>query len=201
MMTRRFRVVPMLQPELAKVADGRSRSASSTPGRDHQAVRLAHAASYVWDFGQEPRRGRGDYTGAHATRKRKHHDGQVRPSCDACQAGSTIAHRAVNSVPIRSQIVDGSGCICLNRKSWALNSAVECHPHTSSLSNTFNNLTRLPGTAKYLTIRSSRNVYGCHCGCLPLFGWVVISGFATAICGTRKRTRHGHTNASECVEE
>ena len=130
MMTRRFRVVPMLQPELAKVADGRSRSASSTPGRDHQAVRLAHAASYVWDFGQEPRRGRGDYTGAHATRKRKHHDGQVRPSCDACQAGSTIAHRAVNSVPIRSQIVDGSGCICLNRKSWALNSAVECHPHT-----------------------------------------------------------------------
>ena len=37
---------------------------------------------------------------------------------------------------------------------WALNSAVECHPHTSSISNTFNNLTRLPGTAKYLKIRA-----------------------------------------------
>jgi hypothetical protein len=26
--------------------------------------------------------------------------------------------------------VDGRDCYCLNRKSWALNSAVECHPHT-----------------------------------------------------------------------
>src|SRR5580692_11122802 len=36
---------------------------------------------------------------------------------------------------------------------WALNSAVECHLHTSSRFNTFNNLTGLPGTAKYLIIR------------------------------------------------
>jgi hypothetical protein len=35
-----------------------------------------------------------------------------------------------DSVPTHSQIVDGSGSICLNRNSWALNSAVECHPHT-----------------------------------------------------------------------
>src|SRR5258708_14536674 len=26
--------------------------------------------------------------------------------------------------------VDGTGGHCLNRKQWALNSAVECHPHT-----------------------------------------------------------------------
>jgi hypothetical protein len=39
---------------------------------------------------------------------------------------------------------------------WALNSAVECHLHTSSRFNIFNNLTGLPGTAKYLIIRSSR---------------------------------------------
>ena len=110
--------------------NGGSRPASSTPGRDHQTTRLAHATPHVRDFGQEPRRGRGDYTGAHATRERKHHDGQVRPSCDACQAGSAIAHRAVNSVPIRSRAVDGNGCNCLNIKQWALNSAVECHPHT-----------------------------------------------------------------------
>jgi hypothetical protein len=30
----------------------------------------------------------------------------------------------------RSQTVDGTGCNCLNVKAWALNSAVECHPHT-----------------------------------------------------------------------
>jgi hypothetical protein len=45
------------------------------------------------------------------------------------------------------------------RSSWALNSAVECHLHTSSLSNTFN-LTRLLGTAKYLKTRSSQNNNG-----------------------------------------
>ena len=33
-------------------------------------------------------------------------------------------------LPKRSHVVDGSGCNCLNRKRWALNSAVECHPHT-----------------------------------------------------------------------
>jgi len=40
----------------------------------------------------------------------------------------------------------------LTARTWALNSAVECHLHTSSRSNTFNNLTRLSGTAKYLKI-------------------------------------------------
>ena len=25
---------------------------------------------------------------------------------------------------------DGNCCNCLNKNSWALNSAVECHPHT-----------------------------------------------------------------------
>ena len=41
---------------------------------------------------------------------------------------------------------------------WALNSAVECHLHTSSRFNTFNNLTRLLGTAKYRIIRGSRRL-------------------------------------------
>jgi hypothetical protein len=41
-------------------------------------------------------------------------------------------------------------------KRRALNSAVECHLHTSSRFNAFNNLTGLPGTAKYLIIRGSR---------------------------------------------
>jgi hypothetical protein len=41
-------------------------------------------------------------------------------------------------------------------KAWALNSAVECHLHTSSRFNTFNNLTRLRGTAKYLKIHGSQ---------------------------------------------
>jgi hypothetical protein len=41
----------------------------------------------------------------------------------------------------------------LTATQWALNSAVECHLHTSSLFNTFNNLTRLAGTAKYLILR------------------------------------------------
>ena len=32
--------------------------------------------------------------------------------------------------PKRSHAVDGNLCNCLNRNSWALNSAVECHLHT-----------------------------------------------------------------------
>jgi hypothetical protein len=47
---------------------------------------------------------------------------------------------------------------------WALNSAVECHLHTSSLFNTFNNLTRLLGTAKYLIIRGSQDNNGSSNG-------------------------------------
>jgi hypothetical protein len=42
----------------------------------------------------------------------------------------------------------------------ALNSALECHLHTFPRSNTFNHLTKLPGTAKYLTIRGSQNENG-----------------------------------------
>jgi hypothetical protein len=41
--------------------------------------------------------------------------------------------RGTEVVPIRSQIVDGSGCNCLNVKGWALNSAVECHLHTVTI--------------------------------------------------------------------
>ena len=43
----------------------------------------------------------------------------------------------------------------LTARKWALNSAVECHLHTSSRFNTFNNLTRLRGTAKYLEIHGN----------------------------------------------
>ena len=43
---------------------------------------------------------------------------------------------------------------------WALSSAVECHLHTFPRSNTFNNLIRLPGTAKYLIIRGSQQEDG-----------------------------------------
>jgi hypothetical protein len=38
----------------------------------------------------------------------------------------------------------------LTAPKWALNSAVECHPHTLTSFNPFNNLTRLYETAKYL---------------------------------------------------
>ena len=82
-----------------------------------------------------------DYTGADAARERQYHDGPVRPSRDTGEAGSTEPSGQFNSVPKRSQTVDGFGCNCLNRKAGALNSAVECHLHTSSLFNTFNNLT------------------------------------------------------------
>jgi hypothetical protein len=44
--------------------------------------------------------------------------------------GHRKAAIAPDSVPIRSRAVDGNGCHCLNIKQWALNSAVECHPHT-----------------------------------------------------------------------
>jgi len=43
----------------------------------------------------------------------------------------------------------------LYREIVGLNSAVECHLHTSSLFNTFNDLNRLPGTAKYCEIRGN----------------------------------------------
>jgi hypothetical protein len=51
--------------------------------------------------------------------------------------------------------VTDSPAISVN-SNGALNSAVECHLHTSSLSNTFNNITGLQGTAKYLKIRARR---------------------------------------------
>ena len=37
---------------------------------------------------------------------------------------------APHSLPIFPRAVDGNGCHCLNIKQRALNSAVECHPHT-----------------------------------------------------------------------
>jgi len=54
----------------------------------------------------------------------------------------------------RLEVTDGLQVI--ESKAWALNSAVECHLHTSSRFNTFNNLTRLRGTAKYLKIHGSQ---------------------------------------------
>ena len=42
---------------------------------------------------------------------------------------------------------------------------VECDLANSLLFNTFNNLTGLPGTAKYLIIRVAENIDGCECGC------------------------------------
>ena len=95
-----------------------------------KAVRMAYTASHLWNASEKPRRGRCDHEGIDAARKRRHHVGQVHPSHDASQAGSTIAHRGKHSVPKRSHAVDDQGCKCLNRKSWALNSAVECHLHT-----------------------------------------------------------------------
>src|ERR1700687_5597042 len=46
-------------------------------------------------------------------------------SCADPEAAMTL-----NSVPIFPRAVDGNGGHCLNRKQRALNSAVECHPHT-----------------------------------------------------------------------
>ena len=57
---------------------------------DRVRVGLAYAAPHVRDTGQQSSRGRGHYP------------------------GSTIAHRAVDSVPIRSHAVDGNGYNCLN---------------------------------------------------------------------------------------
>jgi hypothetical protein len=50
----------------------------------------------------------------------------------------------------------------LTARKWALNSAVECHLHTSSRFNTFNNLTRLTATAKYLIVLTRQNLSGCE---------------------------------------
>ena len=65
---------------------------------------------------------------------------QVRAGRDAREAQSAITYRAGGSVPRNRegidfvpecfQTVDECGCNCLNVKGWALNSAVECHPHT-----------------------------------------------------------------------
>ena len=55
----------------------------------------------------------------------------------------------------------------LTASKWALNSAVECHLHTFPRSNTFNNLTRLPGTAKYLKVRVSQKEDGGFNGAVP----------------------------------
>ena len=38
--------------------------------------------------------------------------------------------RALHSRSAAFHIVDGNACHCLNVNGWALNSAVECHPHT-----------------------------------------------------------------------
>jgi hypothetical protein len=79
------------------------------------------------------------------------------PSCDSSVRFSKTASTEqcpYSSVPFCARAVDGCECNCLNTKQWALNSAVECHLHTSSRSNTFNNLTSATGTAKYLKVRA-----------------------------------------------
>jgi hypothetical protein len=98
--------------------------------RNPEAVRLAHAPSHVWNAGKQPRRGCCHHARIAPARKRQHHDGPLRPSRDASEASSAITHRGKHSVPKRSHAVDGIVCNCLNRKRWALNSAVECHLHT-----------------------------------------------------------------------
>src|ERR1017187_6726598 len=59
--------------------------------------------------------------GSFAIAQRATGDAEARPGADDHPA---IGRRA------RPPEVDGNGCNCLNRKRWALNSAVECHPHT-----------------------------------------------------------------------
>src|ERR1700733_12481376 len=91
----------------------------------------------------------------------------------------------MHSIPKRSYAVDGSGCICLNRKGWALNSAVECHLHTVEVigSNpiaptihqlTLRTLPHLPGpsTSSWLNLRPflpSRTLFAKHGMGFPFF--------------------------------
>ena len=82
----------------------------------------------------------------------------------ASEAGSTKPSGQFDSVPIRSHVVDENGCNWLNRKRWALNSAVECHPHTSSRFSIFNNLDRLRRTAKPLIVRGGDRLCGYRHG-------------------------------------
>ena len=115
---------------LAECCDGRSHSASSASSRNPETYRLAYFSSHIWNTGKQRGRGRCDDAGTHASRKREYHDGQIRPGRDASEARGAVAHGASDSVPKRSHAVDGSGCNWLNKKGWALNSAVECHLHT-----------------------------------------------------------------------
>jgi hypothetical protein len=98
--------------------------------RNPEAAGLAHASSHVWNAHQSRGCGRCDYASVATTCKRQRHPGPLRPSDYRGEAGSTITGREDASVPKRSHEVDGNNCNCLNRKHWALNSAVECHLHT-----------------------------------------------------------------------
>src|SRR5690348_17090463 len=91
---------------------------------------MAHDAAHVWYVGEQRGRGRCNYASLDAPCEREYHNGQVRSGCYVRETESAIQCRAGDSVPIRSHAIDGYGCNCLNRKSWALNSAVECHLHT-----------------------------------------------------------------------
>jgi Phage integrase family len=91
---------------------------------------LAHVSPHFRHFGEQRRRGRCDDAGTDAARERKHHDGQIGSGRDSGETQSAILHRAGDPVPRLFPRVDGYGCNWLNRKNWALNSAVECHLHT-----------------------------------------------------------------------
>jgi hypothetical protein len=128
--------------------------------------RLGWHPPHVRDIDKRKRSGLENSSIPPAPCKRQCHDGQIRSSRDTSETSST-AQRCGAIGPKWTHAVDGNGCNWLNINGWALNSAVECHPHTSPLSNTFNNLTRLPGTAKYLIIRGSQNQTRCCNGGLP----------------------------------
>ena len=49
---------------------------------------------------------------------------------DRCYANLSRGDRVQETSCWIEELVDGIGCNCLNRKGWALNSAVECHLHT-----------------------------------------------------------------------
>jgi hypothetical protein len=109
--------VPLVQQALAagtqrsivrNATSGMSRFPNWDAVPEQHLARLEQEPIGIRTLAQEPG---GSMRGARSSR------GLHRASCGA-------------RVSKRSPTVDGSGCNCLNRNRWALNSAVECHPHT-----------------------------------------------------------------------
>src|SRR5690349_12338351 len=61
---------------------------------------------------------------------RSSHSGRKASSATTCGKHADTRAGTRGFVPICSRGIDEWDCICLNRKGWALNSAVECHLHT-----------------------------------------------------------------------